>query len=82
LRWRTGALACVALVLAGASAFLATGSPRADWPPDFPEVRAAHRPSEARLLDRAGRVLHERRVDLRVRRLPWTPLERISPALR
>ncbi len=47
----------------------------------FEQVRDAHLPSEAVLLDRDGRVLHELRVDDRVRRLPWVPLERISPAV-
>jgi penicillin-binding protein 1C len=50
-------------------------------PPDFAAVRAAHRPSEAWLLDRSGAVLHEARVDFGVRRLPWTALDRVSPAL-
>jgi len=50
--------------------------------PTYPDVRAAYRSSEALLLDRNGRVLHELRADLRVRRLGWTPLEDISPALR
>ncbi len=47
----------------------------------FEQVRDTHVPSEAVLLDRDGRVLHELRVDDRVRRLPWVPLERISPAV-
>lgn len=47
----------------------------------FDQVREAHVPSEAVLLDRDGRVLHELRVDEHVRRLPWVPLERISPAV-
>jgi penicillin-binding protein 1C len=46
------------------------------------EVRAAYRPSEVRLLDRHGEVVHELRVDDTRRRLPWTPLVEISPALR
>ena len=50
-------------------------------PPDFAAVRAAHRPSEAWLLDRGGEVLHETRVDFGVRRLPWTALGDVSPAL-
>jgi len=50
--------------------------------PSFPEVRAAYRPSDSMLLDRNGRVLHELRTDPRVRRLAWTPIEEVSPALR
>jgi len=50
-------------------------------PPPFAAVRAAHTPSEALLLDRSGRVLHERRADARERRLAWTALREVSPAL-
>ena len=49
--------------------------------PGFDEVRRAHRPSEAQLLDRHGALLHELRVDNSVRRLQWVPLQDISPAL-
>ena len=45
------------------------------------EVRAVWRSSEALLLDRHGAVLHERRVDRNVRRLAWTTLDELSPAL-
>ena len=50
--------------------------------PSFAEVRGAFAASEALLLDRHGRVIHEMRVDPRMRRLQWVPLEEISPALR
>ncbi|MBI2875628.1 MAG: penicillin-binding protein 1C [Candidatus Tectomicrobia bacterium] len=50
--------------------------------PSFQEVRVAYRPSDVQLLDRYGQVLHELRTDSRRRRLPWTPLSEISPALR
>jgi penicillin-binding protein 1C len=49
--------------------------------PGFDEVRRAHRPSEAQLLDRHGALIHELRVDNSVRRLPWVPLSEMSPAL-
>ena len=49
--------------------------------PSYAVVRAQYAPSEARLLDRYGRVLHERRVAADERRLAWTPLAEISPAL-
>ncbi len=49
--------------------------------PPFSQVRAAYRPSDARLLDRHGAVLHELRIDRNGRRLAWTPLADISPAL-
>lgn len=57
------------------------------WPqvapalPGFAEVKAAYTPSDAWLLARDGRVLHTLRVDRQVRRLAWTPLAEISPAL-
>jgi penicillin-binding protein 1C len=66
----------LALAAAGALAWLA-----GPQPPSFASVRAAHRPSEALLLDRAGRVLHERRTDAHERRLVWTTLDELSPAV-
>lgn len=59
----------------------AVGSASAAALPGFDEVRRNHRPSEAQLLDRHGELLHELRVDNTVRRLPWVPLQEISPAL-
>jgi penicillin-binding protein 1C len=50
--------------------------------PAYPEVRAAYRPSDSILVDRNGQLLHELRTDPRVRRLAWTPLADVSPALR
>ncbi|WP_127996017.1 penicillin-binding protein 1C [Piscinibacter defluvii] len=50
--------------------------------PSFAEVRAAHRPSDLTLLDRRGEPIQTLRVDDTVRRLPWVPLEHMSPALR
>lgn len=50
-------------------------------PPTFDATRAAHRPSDVRLLARDGTVLHERRTDPRRRRLDWIPLADVSPAL-
>jgi penicillin-binding protein 1C len=49
--------------------------------PSYAEVRAAYRPSDVSLLDRHGEVLHEARIDRQGRRLDWTPLSAISPAL-
>lgn len=49
--------------------------------PSLEEVRRAHPPSEAELLDRHGELLHELRVDDRARRLPWVALDAVSPAL-
>ena len=61
-------------------AWLELGAP--DSPiPTFAAARAAWCPSDARLLDRHGEVIQERRIDPSRRRLDWTPLDRISPAL-
>ncbi len=49
--------------------------------PSFAEVRAAHRPSDALLLDRHGTPLQSLRTDFSARRLRWVPLEEMSPAL-
>jgi penicillin-binding protein 1C len=74
----TRALAIIAAGIACLGAVLVRLPGRA---PDFAEVRARYRPSEARLLDRHGELLSERRVDATVRRLPWTRLDDVSPAL-
>ena len=52
--------------------------------PDFPAfeaVRDAWRPSAAYLLDRHGEPIHVRRIDHRVQRRPWVPLDQVSPPL-
>jgi penicillin-binding protein 1C len=50
-------------------------------PPAFEEVRARVRPSDIAVLDRHGAVVHEVRVDDRLRRLRWTRVADVSPAL-
>ncbi len=50
-------------------------------PESFDAVRASYTPSDAILLDRHGEVLDTQRVEFGVRRLAWTPLAEISPAL-
>ncbi|WP_428312043.1 penicillin-binding protein 1C [Hydrocarboniphaga sp.] len=50
-------------------------------PPSPDQVRAGYRSSEAQLLDRHGEVVQSLRMDLSGRRLQWTPLSQISPAL-
>ncbi|MFY9259355.1 MAG: penicillin-binding protein 1C [Gallionella sp.] len=47
----------------------------------FAEVKAQYTPSEAWLLAQNGEVLQQLRLDFAVRRLAWTPLEAVSPAL-
>ena len=56
-------------------------APAAPAPPGLADIRAAPCPSDARLLDHRGTVLHELRVDRQRRRLAWTPLADVSPAL-
>jgi penicillin-binding protein 1C len=67
------------LGLALAAALVATGA--ASALPPYANVRAGYRASESLLLDRKGHVLHELRTDLSVRRLAWTSLADVSPAL-
>ncbi len=76
-----------ATALAAATLLVATGLMAAMalcWPvvPGFEAVRARWRPSDAQLLDRHGEPIHELRVDAHGRRLAWTPLAAISPALK
>jgi penicillin-binding protein 1C len=47
----------------------------------FTQVKAAHRRSDALILDRHGKVIHEVRIDKSGRRLDWMELKDISPAL-
>ena len=77
---RAPLLVLLGLVAAGIL-WLAFGMPTPVIAP-FRAVRAAHRPSDIRLLDRHGEVVHELRTDETGRRLAWTPLQEISPALR
>jgi penicillin-binding protein 1C len=49
--------------------------------PSYDEVRQSYVKSDSLLLDRRGEVLHELRTDPVRRRLDWTPLQNISPAL-
>lgn len=50
--------------------------------PDFAAVRAHHRSTEARLVDRAGRILSEVRVGRDGRRLEWVALDELAPAMK
>lgn len=49
--------------------------------PSFPQVKSAHRRSDALILDRRGEVIHELRIDKSGRRLDWMELKGVSPAL-
>src|SRR4030043_1327566 len=50
--------------------------------PTYEEVRQSYVKSDSLLLDRHGEVLYELRTDRVRRRLDWTSLKNISPALR
>ena len=79
-RWRRGLVIGLILMvtLPGLLLWMASWRTRV---PSFAEVKANWTPSEAWLLDRHGEVLHSLRQDRTVRRLDWTPLADISPAL-
>ena len=49
--------------------------------PSFDETRSGYSRSETTLFDRNGAILHEQRTEETGRRLDWTPLKDISPAL-
>ena len=49
--------------------------------PSFEEVRVGHIRSETALFDRNGVIIHELRTEETGRRLEWTPLQDVSPAL-
>lgn len=49
--------------------------------PSFAEVRAGYAESDAVLLARDGRPLASKRIDMAQRRLAWTHIEDVSPAL-
>lgn len=49
--------------------------------PSFQDVKDSYKKSDAVLLDRHGKVIHELRIDPKVRRLEWASLRDISPAL-
>ena len=79
-RWRLGLLIGLILIVTLPGLLLWLSS----WQtpvPTFAKVKAEWTPSEAWLLDRHGEVLHSLRQDRSVRRLDWTPLTDISPAL-
>jgi penicillin-binding protein 1C len=50
--------------------------------PSFDDVRKVYRTSETTFTDRHGEVVQVLRTDATVRKLDWTPLTEVSPALR
>ncbi|MBI5622944.1 MAG: penicillin-binding protein 1C [Elusimicrobia bacterium] len=71
--------ACLALALLACPGRAGAWS---SWPPALKEVRSAFASSEALILDRRGRPLQELRLDLKGRRLRWTPLSEVSAAVK
>lgn len=84
--WRGRRTLRVLLASAGAAvalaAFGAVLAVRSTIVPSAAEVRAAYRPSDVRILDRNGAVVHELRADDAHRALAWVPLDAVSPLLR
>ncbi len=78
-RRRAFPLAALAALLLAAAIGARTGAGQA--PPSPADVRAAWCPSDVRVLDRHGDALHSLRTDADGRRLAWTPLAEVSPAL-
>ena len=72
------------LLPANAVSLLLAGLVLLSWAvvPSFEQVRADTLPSDRWLLDRHGAPLQVQRVDERIRRLGWTPLDQVSPMLR
>ncbi len=77
-RWAPAAL--LIGLLAGGGVLDAVSRP--PDPPAYAQARAGWQPSEAWLYDREGRLLDRLRVDFKARRLGWTPLDEVSPAMR
>jgi len=70
-----------ALALLAAALLCAVAAAAPAAVPTPAQVQAAYRTSDAQLLDRHGVPLDALRIDMQVRRLAWTPLADISPAL-
>ena len=49
--------------------------------PTFKSVKSDYQPSDSWLLARDGQVLQQLRINHQLRRLQWTPIEAVSPAL-
>lgn len=71
-------LLCLALL----STSLPESSYAAQVLPSFDQVKSTYIPSDALLLDRHGEPLADLRLNPNVRRLPWTELQTLSPAMR
>ena len=61
---------------------IVAGNAGAEELPSFAEVKASYEPSDVRILDRHGELLHRVRTNQGVRRGQWVSLEAVSPAFR
>jgi penicillin-binding protein 1C len=61
---------------------IATKSNNTSATPRFEEIKSTFQPSDVRVVDRNGELLHNLRADKTVRRGQWVPLADMSPALR
>ena len=79
-KWRNGLIIGVVLLMTalGLSRFYPAGEV---YLPPYHGVRNEYQASDALLLDRYGEVIHELRVDFNERKLEWTCLKDVSPAL-
>ncbi len=75
-RWSVAIVGSTALAAAAIAIWLYTAQV-----PTIEAVRSSFVPSDAWLLDRHGVEIDSRRVRMDVRRLAWTPLDQVSPAL-
>ena len=71
-----------AAALIGATLLAVPGAHATQALPSFEAVRASYVSSEARLLDRAGAPLAERRVHFDGRQLEWVRLDTLAPAMK
>lgn len=79
-KWRNGLI--IGLVLLATALGLSRFYPAGEvYLPSYSDVRNEYEVSDALLLDRHGEVIHELRVDFERRKLEWTCLKDISPAL-
>ena len=61
---------------------IVAGYASAEELPSFAEVKASHEPSDMRILDRHGELIHRVRTNQGVRRGQWISLDAVSPAFR
>lgn len=61
---------------------IVAGNAGAQELPSFAEVKASYEPSDMRILDRHGELIHRVRTNQGVRRGQWVSLEAVSPAFR